>query len=186
MRLPGPVLVPILILVGILLAYPSGFILPLGYGVTIFWLGILVVANGSIWFGVWGVISAALFPALTSLILLDVDIAHIVAMLPANTLEGLIPAVAFRLLRADPGLQDRRSLVVYGLFAIVIPSAVGGWLTGRLWLLLDISDRETLSMLSVDWALSNMLMLVVFGIPAMVLLTPLLRRRGLLVEGWLR
>ncbi len=185
MRLPGPVLTLILIPIGMFLAYLSGFVVPLGYGVTIVWLGILVVANGSIWFGVWGVIAGTVFPFLTSLLLLDVDIAHVVTMLPANMLEGLIPAAFFRVLKANPALENSRDLAIYGVGAILIPPIIGGLMTSWFWLLLDLTDWQTFKTFSFDWALSDMLVLIVFGIPAMMFLTPILRRRGLLVEGWL-
>jgi len=40
--------------------------------------------------------------------------------------------------------------------------------------------------LALDWSLSNMAVLIVFGIPAATLLTPIFRDKGWLVAGWWR
>lgn len=183
MRLQGPFTTLLLVLVGLFLAASSSLSLPLGFGVAEFWLGIAVVVGGSIWFGGWGVIAAALFPFLSSL-LIQLDLPHSLMVIPGNLLEGLIPAYAFRAAAADPALRDARSVRIYVLWAILIPSIVGGVVTSGLWILLDDADWQTVATLGFDWAVSNSLILMVVGFPLLYLVTPLLRDRHWLVTGW--
>lgn len=174
-----------LTVVGLVLSYLSEQILPLGFGVTVLWLGILVIANGSLWFGAWGVAAGVLFPFLASQLnglTLDDSVTAIVP----NLLDGLIPALAFRRLGADPALQDRRSLTLYLIWTVVVPSALSGALAAWSWLRLGKVDGATFRLLALDWSLSNMAVLIVLGIPAAALLTPVFRDRGWLVEGWWR
>jgi hypothetical protein len=185
MKPQGPVILLCLIVAGAALAYLSERMLPLGYGVAVLWLGAVVIANGSIWFGAWGVVAGILFPFLAGRLEGADPQAVSLAVLP-NLLEGLIPALAFRRLHADPALQDRRSLVLYAVWAVAIPSLVGGVLGAWLWMLAGRIDGPTFRLLAFDWSLSNMVVLIVFGFPALYLLTPILRQRGWLVGSWWR
>lgn len=185
MKPQGPVIVLCLIVVGASFAYASESLLPLGYGLAVLWLGAVVIASGSIWFGGWGVVAGILFPFLAGR-LEGVDTQTcLLAVLP-NLLEGLIPALAFRRLGADPALQDRRSLTAYILWVVIVPSLVGGVLAAWFWLKLGKIDQAAFRLLAFDWSLSNMVVLIVFGFPALYLLTPAFRQRGWLVEGWWR
>lgn len=185
MRLKGPAATLGLTVVGLALAASSSLSLPLGFGVAEFWLGIAVVVGGSLWFGAWGVIAAALFPFLSSL-LIGLDLPHSLAVIPANLLEGLIPALAFRLTAADPALHDSRSVWIYALWAVVIPSVLGALFTAGAWIALGEVEWRTFALLGFDWAVSNSLVLIVIGFPLIYLLTPILRERGLLISGWWR
>ncbi len=107
------------------------------------------------------------------------------ALIP-NLLNGLIPALVFRYCRADPALQDRRSLKLYLIWAAVLPSGLSGLLAAGAWLLLDKIDEAGFRLLALDWSLSNMAVLIVLGIPSAAMLTPLFRDKGWLVEDWWR
>jgi len=181
----GPIILLCLTLVGLVLSYLSELILPLGLGVTVLWLGILVIANGSIWFGGWGIVAGALFPfmagQLHGLELQD----SLLAVVP-NLLDGVIPALVFRHFAADPTLQDRRSLKLYLLWVVAVPSVLSGVLAAWSWLLFGKVDVATFRLLAFDWSLSNMVVLTVLGIPLAALLTPVFSDKGWLVEGWWR
>ena len=185
MKPQGPVILLCLIVVGTALAYASERVLPLGYGVAVLWLGVVVIANGSIWFGGWGVAAGILFPFLAGW-LEGMDPQTALLAVPPNLLEGLIPALAFRRLGADPALHDRRSLTAYILGAAVVPSLMGGVMAAWFWLRLGKIDGDAFRLLAFDWSLSNMVVLIVFGIPAIYTLTPALRQRGWLVGSWWR
>jgi hypothetical protein len=185
MRLRGPTATLLLIVIGLALATSSSLSLPLGFGVAEFWLGIVVVVGGSLWFGGWGVIAAALFPFFSSL-LIGLDLPHSLAVIPANLLEGLIPALAFRLTAADPSLHDKASVKIYGIWAVVIPSMVGAFLTAGIWTMLGDVEWRTFALLGFDWAVSNSLVLIVIGFPTLYFLTPILRERSLTITGWWR
>ena len=183
MGVKGPLSTVILILVGLVLAASSSLSLPLGFGVAEFWLGIAVVVGGSLWFGGWGVIAAVVFPFVSSL-LIGLDLLHSLAVIPANFLEGLIPVVMFHQTGADAALRDARSVKVYVLWAVAIPSVLGAMLTAGAWIALGDTEWQTFALLGFDWAVSNSLVLIVVGFPLLYLLTPVLRERGLLVSGW--
>jgi hypothetical protein len=183
--LKGPLITGALILLGLVLAASSSLSLPLGFGVAEFWLGIAVVVGGSLWFGGWGVIAAALFPFLSSL-LIGLDLPQSLAVIPANLLEGLIPALMFRRAGADFGLRDARSVRLYVVWAVIVPSLLGAMITAGIWTALGDAEWQTFALLGFDWAVSNSLVLIVVGFPLIYLLTPILRERGLLVSGWWR
>lgn len=179
----GPIATVALIVLGLALAAGSSLGLPLGFGVAEFWLGIAVVVGGSLWFGGWGVIAAAVFPFLSSL-LIGLDLVHSLAVVPANLLEGLIPAMMFRWRDADPALRDSDSVRLYVLWAVAIPSILGALITAAAWIALGDAEWRTFAVLGFDWAVSNSLVLIVVGFPLLYLLSPVLRERGLLIRGW--
>lgn len=181
----GPIATVLLILVGLVLAASSSLTLPLGFGVAEFWLGIAVVVAGSLWFGGWGLIACAIFPFLSSLAI-GLDLQHSLAVLPSNFLEGLIPAIVFRQTKADPALHDTRSMRLFGLWAVLVPSLLGGLIAAGFLVLFDAPDWRNFGLLGFDWAVSNCLVLVIVCFPLLYLLTPILRERGLLIPGWWR
>jgi len=185
MKPQGPVILLCLIVVGVILACLSERLMPLGYGVALLWLGIAVIANGSIWFGGWGIVAGVIFPFLAGRIQGAALEDSITAILP-NLLNGLIPALAFRRLGVDPALQDRRSMTAYALWVVIVPSLLSGALAVGSWVLIGKIGWPTFRLLALDWSLSNMVVLIVLGIPSAYLLTPLFRQRGWLVAEWWR
>jgi len=174
-----------LTVIGTVLAYLSERLLSVGYGVTVLWLGAAVIANGAIWFGGWGVAAGMIFPFLAGqlqgLALED----GLSAVLP-NLIEGAMPALAFRWLAADPALSDRRSQIAYAVWAALLPSLTGGPLAAWFWVVLGKADPDTFRLLAFDWSLSNTAVVLIFGFPAAFMLSPALRERGWLVQGWWR
>ena len=185
MILRGPIFLICLTVIGGVLAGLSERLLPLGYGVTALWLGAAVIANGSIWFGGWGVLAGMLFPFLAGQ-MQGVDLEDSLSAVLPNLIEGLIPALAFRHGHADRALHDRRSAVLYVIWAVVVPSLCGGLVAAWFWRLLDKASWSTFRLLAFDWSLSNMVVLIAFGFPLAYLLTPALRARGWQVLGWWR
>jgi len=179
----GLVIVICTTVIGTALAYLSERLLSVGYGVTVLWLGAAVIANASLWFGGWGIVASMLFPFLAGQ-LQGLELEDGLSALLPNLVEGLMPALAFRWLMADPGLTDRRSQIAYALWAAVLPSALGGTMAAWFWLVLGKVDGPGFRLLSLDWSLSNMAVVLILGFPAASLLTPVLRRRGWLVSGW--
>jgi hypothetical protein len=183
MSLKGPASALVLIVLGMILGGLSGVALPLGFGVAQFWLGIAVLVSGCIWFGGWGVIAAVVFPFLTS-IAMHIALRDCLAVIPSNLIEGFLPALAFRVTGADQALHDKRSMKIYALWAVLVPSILGGSLSAGVWIAMGEADWQTFALLGFDWAVSNCLILLVIGFPLLYLLTPILRERGLLNSGW--
>ncbi len=181
----GLCIVICLTVIGTALAYLSERLLSVGYGVTVLWLGAAVVANGGIWFGAWGIAAGVMFPFLAGQ-LQELPIEDGLSAVLPNLIEGLMPALAFRWLAADPALSDQRSQAAYAVWAALLPSVTGGVLAAWFWVVLGKADPDTFRLLALDWSLSNTAVVLIFGFPAAYLLTPILRERGWLVQGWWR
>src|SRR4030042_7097250 len=94
------VITALLIGIGFVVGAFGSISFPLGFGVNFFWTGIAVQQVGSIWFGLWGVIAGFIFPFFSNGIAgtpFYVSLAYI----PANLVQGLLPAWAFRFFKAD-------------------------------------------------------------------------------------
>ena len=117
------VILALLIGIGFVVGAFGSISFPLGFGVNFFWTGIVVQQVGSIWFGGWGVLSAAIFPFFSNAIAgtpFYVSLAYI----PANAIQAFLPAWVFRRFKLDPRLKSARDYG-YLLLAMIVSSAIG-------------------------------------------------------------
>jgi len=117
------VILALLIGIGFVVGAFGSISFPLGFGVNFFWTGIAVQQVGSIWFGGWGVLAAAIFPFFSNAIAgtpFYVSIAYI----PANAIQALLPAWVFRRFKLDPRMNSGRDYL-YLLLAMVVSSILG-------------------------------------------------------------
>ncbi|MEM4383657.1 MAG: hypothetical protein QXH32_06130 [Candidatus Caldarchaeum sp.] len=139
-----------------------------------------------IWFGVWGGIASYIglviagtyggwFPLPLGIVLSLSDFA-----------AAMIPAAAFRLLRANPTLASKKDVAVYIIFGVILSSVIPslyynlinlsiGWIPG--W--------EAFWVAVISWNVGNYLVTTVIGIPLLRLVTPYVKKAGLYVERWL-
>ena len=117
------VITALLIGIGAVVGAFGSFTLPLGFGVNFFWPAIAVQNVGSVWFGAWGVIAAALFPIISNGIA-GTPVYVSLAYIPANAVQALLPALAFRLFKADPRLRKGRDYLIF-LVAITLGNISG-------------------------------------------------------------
>lgn len=172
-----------LVLVGLLLGVLGSFSLPLGHGISNFWPGIVVQVCGGIWFGAWGTVAAVLFPFFSNLLIGGGD-AQVFGFIPANLLQGVIPACAFRLSRVPADLPGGGEFVYFCLFGAVVPSLAGG-MAGALSLVSwGEAPAGSYWELVWAWARPNMLLTLLLGGPALKALTPIFVEYRLLVRGY--
>ncbi|PTL84835.1 hypothetical protein [Vitiosangium sp. GDMCC 1.1324] len=173
-----------LLLAGTLLGTLGTFSLPIGSGISQFWPGIMVQVVGGIWFGGWGVLAGAIFPIFVNL-LSGGGAVHVLGFIPANFVQGLIPALAFRHFHMSPRIPGRRGLAFYALWGAAVPSAMGALLGVTALVLSGEADflRDFPRLASV-WALANTFSSLLLGVPTLRVLTPLWEDADLLVRGY--
>jgi signal transduction histidine kinase len=173
----------ILTFAGIILGTLGTWSVPLGYGISAFWPAFIVQVAGSVWFGGWGVLAAVIFPVLTNA-LANVGLSGMLGFIPANLVQGLIPAWAFRHFRVDPAIPGRKEVTFYMLWGSLIPAVAGGLLGSIAVILFGQAAWSDYPLLVVKWAAPHVVVSLLIGIPIMRELTPLWRDLGLLVKDW--
>jgi PAS domain S-box-containing protein len=172
-----------LVLTGIIVGTLGTWSAPLGYGISGFWPAFVVQAAGGAWFGGWGVLAAMLFPIFTNA-LANVGLSGILGFIPANLAQGLIPAWAFRHFHADPAIPGRKGLIFYAIWGALIPAAAGGLIGSLAVILFGQAHWNEYLPIAVKWAVPDMVVSFLIGVPIMRELTPLWRNLGMLVKDW--
>ena len=183
MKKYGVWIVVSLIFAGIILGTLGTWSIPLGYGISAFWPAIVVQVAGGIWFGGWGVLAAVLFPILTNM-LANVGWSGILGFIPANFMQGLIPAWAFRHFHVDPAIPERKGLAFYAVWGALIPTVVGGVIGSIAVVFFGEATWREYPLLVVKWAAPNLVVSLLIGIPIMRELTPIWHDLGILTKGW--
>ena len=182
MNMRGPITVLVLMAAGFLLGGLATIGIPVGHGISGFWVAGVVQVVGSVWFGGWGVLAGALFPILSNAVA-HLGPSAVLGFIPANLVNGLIAAWAFRYFRVDPAIPGRRGLGFYLLWCGLVPALAGGLLSSTALVLFHEAAWRDLLAIEMRWALPNLLVSL-FGILILRELTPLCRDLGILVQGW--
>ncbi len=117
------VITALLIGIGFVVGAFGSISFPLGFGVNFFWTGIAVQQVGAIWFGGWGVLAGFIFPFFSNAVA-GTPFYVSAAYIPANLVQALLPAWAFRQFKADPRLKSGRDYLIL-LLAMIVSSAFG-------------------------------------------------------------
>lgn len=110
--------------IGIVVGTFGSLAVPIGF-VSLFWPGQAVQSIGGIWFGWWGGIAAALFPLISNSLSGSAPLPLSLAYVPANLLQGMIAAWAFRRFRAHPALKTGRDWGIWIVWGAIVPNFVG-------------------------------------------------------------
>jgi len=182
-----------LIVVGFLAGAFGSINFPLGFGVNFFWTGITVQQVGSIWFGAWGVLAGTIFPIFSNMITgqpLDLPVTATAAPLyislayiPANFLQGFLPAWAFRRFRADPRLRSGRDYVIL-LAAMVASSAFGALWSPLVLRMFGMLGNESLLLYMWGWFGGNVVAGLVFNFILMQAFSGPVVRSSVFVRKW--
>ncbi len=177
------VILALLIGIGFVVGAFGSISFPLGFGVNFFWTGIAVQQVGSIWFGLWGVIAGFIFPFFSNGIAgtpFYVSLAYI----PANLVQGLLPAWAFRFFKADPRLRSGRDYLI--LLAAMIVSSAFGALYSPLVVLkgFGLLTAESEPLFIWGWFGGNMVAGIVFNFILLKALSPVVIRTTAFVKRW--
>jgi hypothetical protein len=109
---------------GVLLGTLGTWSWKLGHGFSAIWPALIVLITRGIWFGGWGVLAATLFP-MASNAMAGIGPLGVIGYLPANLLQGLLPAWAFRHFHLDRALPGRRGLLSFVLWGAIVPPTAG-------------------------------------------------------------
>lgn len=173
----------LLIFFGSLLGAFSSVSFPLAWGVNFFWLGIVVQQVGAIWFGMWGVLAGVIFPFFSNKAA-GAPFLVSLAYLPANFIQGFLPAWAFRHYEASPRLAHHRDYVVLVL-SILVADALGAlWAPFIALRRLHLVNPETVSLFVLGWFGGNLTAGLVFNILILRVLSPLVMRSAVFVRRW--
>src|SRR5512142_3267206 len=110
----------VLCLWGVLLGTLGTWSWDLGHGYSALWPALVVQVSGGIWFGAWGVLAAVLFPVASNA-LAGVGMVAVLGYIPANLIQGLLPAWAFRRFRMDPLLPRKRDIMFFFVWGAILP-----------------------------------------------------------------
>jgi hypothetical protein len=185
-RKPGTIHIAVFALlvgVGAVAGTFGSLAVPLGYGVTGFWPGVAVQAVGSIWFGMWGALAGGLFPFVSNS-LSGAPLYVSVAYFPANFLQGLIPALAFKYGKLDPRLKSAKDYVAYILFGVIINNVIGAaWAVTALQAF-GLITVQSVPLFFSGWTGGNGIPSLIFGIILLKALSPLVVRSRAFCKKW--
>lgn len=178
------VITALLIGIGFVVGAFGSVSFPLGFGVNFFWTGIAVQQVGPIWFGIWGVIAGTIFPFFSNAIA-GTPFYVSAAYIPANLIQALLPAFAFRFFKADIRLNSGRD------FAILIGAMVVSSALGAMWSVLvvlrsfGLLTTNSIPLFLWGWFGGNVLAGLVFNIILLKALSPVVIRSTAFVKRWL-
>lgn len=177
------VILALLIGIGFVVGAFGSISFPLGFGVNFFWTGIAVQQVGSIWFGLWGVIAGFIFPFFSNGIA-GTPFYVSMAYIPANLVQGLLPAWAFRFFKADPRLRSGRDYLI--LFAAMIVSSAFGALYSPLVVLkgFGLLTAESEPLFIWGWFGGNVVAGIVFNFILLKALSGVVIRTTAFVKRW--
>lgn len=174
-----------LLAVGTLVGAFGSVSFPLSFGVNQFWTGIAVQQVGSIWFGGWGVLAGVLFPFFSNAAA-GAEWYVSLAYIPANFLQGFLPAWVFRHYVCDPRLRSGRDYLAL-LAAMLISSAFGAlWATWVVLQGLGLVQAGSLAAYAWSWFGGNFFAGLVFNFLLLKSFSATVIRAGLLVKRWWR
>ena len=177
------VITALLIGIGAVVGAFGSFTLPLGFGVNFFWPAIAVQNVGSIWFGAWGVIAASLFPIISNGIA-GTPVYVSLAYIPANAVQALLPALAFRVFKADPRLRKGRDYVIF-LIAITLGNILGALYSPLVVLKgFGLLTAESVPVFIWGWFAGNEIAGIIFGLILMKALSGVVMRSKAFVKKW--
>ncbi len=172
-----------LVLIGALLGAFGSISFPLGFGVNFFWTGITVQQVGSIWFGAWGVLAGIIFPFFSNA-LAGTPFYISAAYIPANLVQSLLPAWAFRRFKADPALGSGRDAAIL-LTAMLISNAFGAlWSPLVVLRGFGLLETQSIPLFLWGWFAGNMMAGLVFNFILLKALSRSVMRLRTFVRGW--
>jgi integral membrane sensor domain MASE1 len=184
------ILTLVLIAINTILARLSVITLPLALpsgasGVSVIYFAVAFMILLTLWFGMYGAISAYVGTLIGSG-LLNPAIPPAVAVYwsIAGLLQVLIPLIAFRSLDVDLRLENRRDGTILILFGVLINNIIGAiWGTYTLALGGVIMPSDTISVFSA-WLLGNILVTIIIVPIVLSRVSGRIRRSKLFVKGY--
>ena len=157
---------------------------PLGF-VTAFWPGQALQATGGIWFGVWGGgIAAVVFPFFSNAIA-GISVPISALYIPANLVQGMIPAWGFRRFNADPRLNTKRDWTVFAVWGALVPNLLGSlWGSFALAFIIEAVPVSAWLVMWAGWFFGNTIPSFILGAILLKSLSPLIIRTRVFCKGY--
>ena len=177
------VILALLIGIGFVVGAFGSISFPLGFGVNFFWTGIVAQQVGSIWFGGWGVLAAAIFPFFSNAIA-GTPFYISLAYIPANAIQAFLPAWVFRKFKLDPRLKSTKDYL--GLLVAMIVSSALGALYSVLVVLkgFGLLTTDSVPLFIWGWFGGNVVAGVVFNFILLKALSGVVIRTTAFVKRW--
>ena len=186
-RRPGIVHVVMLALftgIGIVVGTFGSLAIPIGF-VSAFWPGQAVQSIGSIWFGWWGGIAAALFPLISNSLSGSAPLPVSIAYLPANLLQGMIAGWAFRRLKADPTLSSGRDWGIWIFWGALVPNAIGAAWGTTMLVNFGLITQSAQFISFLGWFVGNTIPTIILGSLVLKYVSPLvMRSKAFVKKDW--
>lgn len=177
------VILALLIGIGFVVGAFGSISFPLGFGVNFFWTGIAVQNVGSIWFGAWGVLAAAIFPFFSNAVA-GTPFYVSAAYIPANAVQAFLPAWAFRYFKADPRLKSSRDYIIL-LVAMLVSNAFGALYSPLVVLKgFGLLTADSVPLFIWGWFGGNMVAGIVFNFILLKALSGVVIRTPAFVKKW--
>ena len=177
------VILALLIGIGFVVGAFGSISFPLGFGVNFFWTGIVAQQVGSIWFGGWGVLAAAIFPFFSNAIA-GTPFYISLAYIPANAIQAFLPAWVFRKFKLDPRLKSSKDYL-YFLAAMIVSSALGALYSVLVVLKgFGLLTTDSTPLFIWGWFGGNLVAGVVFNFILMKALSGVVIRTTAFVKRW--
>ncbi len=177
------VILALLIGIGFVVGAFGSISFPLGFGVNFFWTGIVAQQVGSIWFGGWGVLAAAIFPFFSNAIA-GTPFYISLAYIPANAIQAFLPAWVFRKFKLDPRLKSAKDYLFF-LAAMIVSSALGALYSVLVVLKgFGLLTADSVPLFIWGWFGGNLVAGVVFNFILMKALSGVVIRSTAFVKRW--
>ncbi len=167
--------------IGIVVGTFGSLAIPIGF-VSAFWPGQAVQSIGSIWFGWWGGIAAALFPLISNSLSGSAPLPVSIAYLPANFLQGMIAGWAFRRLKADPALSEGRDWGIWILWGALVPNLIGAAWGSTMLVAFGLITQAAQFITFLGWFVGNTIPTVILGSLVLKFVSPLVMRSKAFVK----
>ena len=152
----------------------------LSYNVNYFWVTAVIQTVGSIFFGWTGVLAGVTYPIFANAIT-DPTYISILYFIPANFVQSFLPFYLFRKFNCDIRLRGYKSIFCFSLTGAIIPQFCGGMVALTILIGLgEITSVGRFLWLIFLWVIGAVPWIIIFGIPIIKILTPILREYGLL------
>ena len=185
-RKPGIVHVVVMALltgIGIVVGTFGSLAIPIGF-VSAFWPGQAVQSIGAIWFGWWGGIAAGLFPLISNSLSGSAPLPVSIAYLPANVLQAMIAAWAFRRYKASPSLDEGRDWGIWILWGAIIPNAVGAGWGSTMLVAFGLITQAAQLVTFLGWFVGNSIPTIILGSLILKFVSPLVVRSRAFCKGY--
>lgn len=158
--------------------------------VNVFWPASALIAVGGIWFGGWGILAGVLVGGFSGYFNASLEgsapsLLYAFHFAPSDLVQGLLPALVFRLKKLDPSLPTRREISAFILWGVLLNRLLGGGLA-LLSLRLSgqvFSPAQRMEALAL-WLLAGMWPGLLFGIPLLKSLSSVLPSSSFFCKTW--